>query len=83
MVCKIGTKVKTGFEPAHTLCNMLVFIAPFTEIPTSASSYQSRSSMHIQGLIPRNSTELAEAVPIDITSVRIVNEFLILCFGKG
>ena len=35
---------------------------------TSASRYrpryQSRSSMHIHGLIPRNSAELAEAVPI-------------------
>ena len=35
---------------------------------TSASRYhqryQSRSSMYIRGLIPRNSTELAEAVPI-------------------
>ena len=31
---------------------------------TSASRYQSKSSMYILGLIPRNSTELAEAVPI-------------------
>ena len=31
---------------------------------TSTSRYQSRSSMYIRGLIPRNSTELAEAVPI-------------------
>ena len=27
--------------------------------------YQSRSSMYIRGLIPRNFAELAEAVPID------------------
>ena len=31
---------------------------------TSASRYQSRSSMYIRGLIPRSSTEYAEAVPI-------------------
>ena len=31
----------------------------------SASRYQNRSSMHIRGLIPRNSMELAEAVPIE------------------
>ena len=31
---------------------------------TSASRYQSRSTMHIRGLILRNSTELAEAVPV-------------------
>ena len=30
---------------------------------TSASRYQSKSSMYIRGLIPGNSTELAEAVP--------------------
>ena len=30
------------------------------------SRYESRSSMYIRGLIPRNSTELAEAVPIGI-----------------
>ena len=36
---------------------------------TSASRYQSRSSMYIRGLIPRNSTELAEAIPIDSTIV--------------
>ena len=29
-----------------------------------ASCYQSRSSMYILGMIPRNSTELAETVPI-------------------
>ena len=31
---------------------------------TKASRYQSRSSMYIRGLIPRNSTALAEAVLI-------------------
>ena len=33
---------------------------------TSASHYQTGSSMYIQGLIPQNSTALAEAVPIVI-----------------
>ena len=32
---------------------------------TSASRFQCRSSMYIRGLIQRNSTELAQAVPID------------------
>ena len=32
----------------------------------STSRYQNRSSMYIQGLIPRNSMELAEAVPIGV-----------------
>ena len=36
---------------------------------TSASRYQRRSSIHIRDLIPRNSTELAEAIPIDSTIV--------------
>ena len=31
---------------------------------TSVSHYQSRSLIFIQGLIPRNSRELAKAVPI-------------------
>ena len=31
--------------------------------------YQSRSSMYIRGLIPRNFAELAEAFPIDIVYV--------------
>ena len=32
---------------------------------TSASRYQRSSSMYIRGLIPRNSSELAEAVLIE------------------
>ena len=32
---------------------------------TPASRYQSRSSMYVRGLIPGNSRELAEAVPIE------------------
>ena len=39
---------------------------------TSASRYQSRSSMHIRALIPRDSTELAEAVPIEFFCGRII-----------
>ena len=35
---------------------------------TSASRYQSRTSMYIRGLIPRNFTELSEAVPINSLS---------------
>ena len=35
---------------------------------TSVSHYQSRSLMYIQGLIPRKSTELAEAAPIGLYS---------------
>ena len=31
----------------------------------STSHYQNRFSMYIRGLIPRNSTEVAKAVPID------------------
>ena len=36
---------------------------------TSASNYQSRSSMYMRGLIPLNSTELAEAVLIAIITL--------------
>ena len=32
--------------------------------------YQSRSSMYIRGLIPRNVKELAEAVPIIVEQVK-------------
>ena len=41
---------------SHLLCVGMVSV-------TSASRYQSRFSMYIRGLIPRNSTELVEAVP--------------------
>ena len=37
---------------------------------TSASRYQSRSSMYIRGMIPRNSTELADVVPIAMSGAR-------------
>ena len=39
----------------------------------SASRYQSRSSMYIRGLIPRNSMGLAEAVPIGCR--RSINDY--------
>ena len=44
-------------------CNNICYCVGMVSV-TSASRYQSRSSMYIRGLIPRNSTELAEAVPI-------------------
>ena len=43
---------------------------------TSASCdhprYQSRSSMYIRGVIPRNFAELAEVVPIDAISTKVL-----------
>ena len=48
---------------------------------TSASRYhpryQSRSSMYIRGLIPRNFAELAEAVPIESNSFSTNGDCLI------
>ena len=41
---------------------------------TSASRYQSRSSMYIRGLIPRKSMELAEAVPIGVLTDEVKME---------
>ena len=47
----------------HTCyCVGKVSVTPVSRYVTSASRNQSRSSMHIRGLIPRKSTELAEAV---------------------
>ena len=37
----------------------------------SASCYQSKSSMYVRDLIPRNFAELAEAVPIEFIGVFI------------
>ena len=44
--------------------------------------YQSKSSMYMRDLIPRNSSELAEAVPIDVYSVPNANGLadLTCCF---
>ena len=49
---------------------------------TSASRYQSKSSMYIRGLIPRNSMELAEAVPIELL-VRGVIKVLHILFHRN
>ena len=35
--------------------------------------YQSRSSMYIRGMVPRNFAELAEAVPITVHIFRLYN----------
>ena len=53
----------------HTCyCVTMVYVTPASRYITSTSRYhsryQSRSSMYIRGLIPRNFAELAEAVPI-------------------
>ena len=57
----------------HTCyCVNMVSVTLASRYITSASRYhprfQSRSSMSICGLIPRNFAELAEAVPIDLLS---------------
>ena len=47
---------------------LVIVLACASHYVTSASRYQSRSSMYIRGLIPRNSTELAEKVRlVDLT----------------
>ena len=52
----------------------MVSVTTASRYITSASRYhpryQSRSSMHIRGLIPRNFAELAEAVPISVIQVK-------------
>ena len=49
----------------HTCnCISMVYVTSASRYVELASRYQSRSSMYIRGLIPRNSVELAEAVPI-------------------
>ena len=47
---------------------------------TTASRYQSCSSMYIEGPIPRNSNELAEAFPIETLAVTINLLELCRCF---
>ena len=51
----------------------MVSVASASRNITSASCYhpryQSRSSMYIRGLIPRNFAELADAVPISMVGV--------------
>ena len=59
-----------------------------TSAPHYHPRYQSRSSMYIRGLIPRNFAELAEAVPIaskglgkaEPLDTRVCNQSLILLF---
>ena len=65
----------------HTCyCVNIVFVTSASRYITSASRkhprYQSRSSMYIRGLIPRNFAELAEAVPI-----ASADDGLTLCVG--
>ena len=50
----------------HTCyCVCMAFVTSASRYVTSASHYQSRTTMYIRGLISRTSRELAEAVPID------------------
>ena len=46
-------------------CVGMISVTSASLYVTSASRYQSRSSMYIRGVITWNSTELAEAVPIE------------------
>ena len=49
-------------------CIGMVSVTSASRYLTSTSRYQSRPSMYIRGLIPRNSMELAEAFQIEILS---------------
>ena len=42
----------------------MISVTPASRYVTAWSHYQSRSSMDIRGLLPRDSTELAEVFPI-------------------
>ena len=42
----------------------MVYVTSASRYVTSVSRYQSRSSMYVRGLIPQNSVEFAEVVPI-------------------
>ena len=73
---------KTSSKPLfccnHTCyCVNMVSVTSALRYITSASRYhpryQSRSSMNIRGLIPRNFAELAEAVLIDLISTSVTN----------
>ena len=44
----------------------MISVTSASRYVTSASHYESRSLMYIRGLIQGNSTELAEAVPIEV-----------------
>ena len=61
----------------HTCyCVNMVSVTSASRYITSASCYhpryQSRSSMYIRGLIPRNFAELAEVVPINAISTKVL-----------
>ena len=62
-------------------CNHTCYCVGMVSV-TSASRYQSRSSMYIRGLIPRNSAAFAEAVPIKVGYVCICmcTYFIIVLF---
>ena len=61
----------------HTCyCVGMVSVMSTSRYVTSASRYQSRSSMYIQGLIPRNTTELVEAVLI-VQNPRAIRQWFI------
>ena len=69
---KLRSIYKLLFCCNHTcFCVNIVYVTSASRFITSASRYhprcQSRSSMYIRGLIPRNFAELADAVPIDKT----------------
>ena len=62
------------FDLLHHTCYCvgMVSVRSSSRYVTSVSRYQSRSSMYIRGLIPRNSTILAEAVPIGGVHVYLI-----------
>ena len=61
----IGRKDNRLFCCDHTWYDVgMVAVTSASRYVTLPSQYQSRSSMYLRGLIPRNPTKLAEAVPI-------------------
>ena len=58
-------------------CVNMVSVVSVPRFITSAlryhPRYQSRSSMYIRGLIPRNFVDLAEAVPIGLMRLRLLS----------
>ena len=55
-------------------CNHTCNIVSVTSASCYHQCYQSRSSMYIRGLFPRNFAKLAEAVPIAIVILRLSNQ---------
>ena len=69
-------------------CVNMVSVTSASRYITSALRYhlrnQSKSSIYIRGLIPRNFAELAEAVPIDILYItKSQNQLKIFAFDNG